>query len=74
MEVDRTLMLKYGVQLPTQFPLIYLGSLLAGVPPVIPSAVTGTGELLAAEKPYSARASATRRYSPLWRDPERKPC
>jgi general secretion pathway protein D len=40
MEVDRTLMLEYGVQLPTQFPLIYLGTLLAGVPPVIPSAVT----------------------------------
>jgi Flp pilus assembly secretin CpaC len=40
LEVDRTLMLQYGVQLPTQFPLIYLGTLLGGVPPGIPAAVT----------------------------------
>jgi general secretion pathway protein D len=40
LEVDRSLMLKYGVQLPTQFPLIYLGTLLAGVPPVIPAGVS----------------------------------
>ena len=40
LEVDRTLMLEYGVQLPTQFPLIYLGTLLGGVPPGVPAAIS----------------------------------
>jgi general secretion pathway protein D len=38
LEVDRNKMLSYGVQLPTQFPLIYLGSIW-GIPPSVPSAV-----------------------------------
>jgi len=41
LEVDRNLMMQYGVQLPTQFPILYLGTLLAGVPPIIPPGLSG---------------------------------
>ncbi len=40
-EVDRNQTMTYGLQLPTQFPLIYLGGFFWGMAPDIPSTITG---------------------------------